>query len=93
MDIIHIRLRKLQWTFTKLVNNVELETSKHEGEDNFDFQFRNFHSGARMTSCDAETLHQIMRKKKIQKISKMETHQHPTRDRNTCVSYLPLCLE
>ena len=57
MGIVPIWLGKLQRTFTKLVNNIELETSKHESEDNFDFQFRNFHSCARMTSCDAKALH------------------------------------
>ena len=44
---------------TKLVTNVELrvETSKHENENNLDFQFRlDFRSWARMTSCDAEML-------------------------------------
>ena len=56
MDIIPIWFGKLQRTFTEFVNYVELETSKHEGENNFDFQFRNFHSYARMTSYDAETL-------------------------------------
>ena len=56
MDIISIWFGKLQRTFTELVNNVELETSKHESENSFDFQFRNFHSCARMTPYDAEIL-------------------------------------
>jgi hypothetical protein len=56
MNIIPIWLGKLQRTFTKLVNNVEFETSKYESENDLDFQFRNFHSCTRMTSCDDENV-------------------------------------
>ena len=54
MDIVPIRFWKFQRSFTKLVNNIEFEASKHKSKDNFDFQFRHFHSCARMTSCDVK---------------------------------------
>ena len=41
---ISIWLGKLQRTFTKLVNSVILETSKHESENHLEFQFRNSRS-------------------------------------------------
>jgi len=54
MNIIPVRLGKLRQRFTKLVNKIELEAGKYESDNDLDFQFRNFHPCARMTSCEAE---------------------------------------